>query len=184
MKRDDFSCFEQSEVFRALLVWKFMSSLIMIFPCTAVRLQCILENLNGGVYWGRGSIVQLPIIVLSIKKFEWIIHSVYGVKRFHSLRSEFHSILTLVEWKCSSQRVESRPVHSIFTPKEVITDVTPQGVTSVTNRVNIHSIFREYMDVVLLTSVAFSSIYRVYRVAQQKRNGILPIICRCNNWYY
>ena len=36
--------------------------------------------------------------------------------------------------------MESRPVHSIFTPKEVITDVTPQGVTSVTKRVKIHSI--------------------------------------------
>ena len=30
---------------------------------------------------------------------EWIIHSIYGVKIFHSLRSEFHSILTPVEWK-------------------------------------------------------------------------------------
>ena len=37
--------------------------------------------------------------------------------------------------------MESRPVHSTFTPKEVITDVTTQGVTSVTNRVKIHSIF-------------------------------------------
>ena len=33
--------------------------------------------------------------------------------------------------------MESRPVHSIFTPKEVITDVTTQGVTSVTTRVKI-----------------------------------------------
>ena len=71
---------------------------------------------------------------------EWIIHSIYGVKKFHSLRSEFHSILTPAEWKFTTQRVESRPVHSIFTPKEVITDVTTQGVTSVTNRVKIHSI--------------------------------------------
>ena len=72
---------------------------------------------------------------------------IYGVKKFHSLRSEFHSILTPVEWKFTIQRVESRPVHSIFTPKVVITDVTTQGVTSVRNRVNIHSIFfsfREY----------------------------------------
>ena len=60
------------------------------------------------------------------------------MKKFHSLRSEFHSILTPVEWKFTTQRVESRPVHSIFTPKEVITDVTTQGVTS--NRVKIHSI--------------------------------------------
>ena len=88
--------------------------------------------------------------LLSKKKIEWIIHSIYGVKKFHSLRSEFHSILTPVEWKFTTQRVESRPVHSIFTPKEGITDVTPshypgstQGVTSVTNRVKIHSIFRE-----------------------------------------
>ena len=43
------------------------------------------------------------------------------VKRFHSLRSEFHSILTPVEWKFTTQRVKSLPVHSIFTPKEVIT---------------------------------------------------------------
>ena len=42
-----------------------------------------------------------------------------------------------------TQRVESRPVHSIFTPKEVITDVTTKGVTSVTNRVKIHSMFLE-----------------------------------------
>ena len=47
---------------------------------------------------------------------------------FHSLRSEFHSILTPVEWKFTTQRVKSRPVHSIFTPKEVITDVTTKGV--------------------------------------------------------
>ena len=34
---------------------------------------------------------------------------------------------------------------SIFNPKEVITEVTPQGVTSMTNRVKMHSIFfREY----------------------------------------
>ena len=59
----------------------------------------------------------------------------YGVKRFQSLRSEFHSILTPVEWKFSTQRVKSRPVHSIFTPKEVITDVTTQGVKNRVNRV-------------------------------------------------
>ena len=50
--------------------------------------------------------------------------------------------------KFTTQRVESRPVHSIFTPKEVITDVTTQGVTSVTNRVKIHSILREYVYIV------------------------------------
>ena len=50
------------------------------------------------------------------------------MKRFHSLRSEFHSILTPVERKFTTQRVESRPVQSIFTPKEVITDATTQGV--------------------------------------------------------
>ena len=33
------------------------------------------------------------------QKIEWIIHSIHGVKKFHSLRSEFHSILTSVEWK-------------------------------------------------------------------------------------
>ena len=47
---------------------------------------------------------------------------------FHSLSSEFHSILTPEEWQFTTQRVESRPVHSIFTPKEVITDVNTQGV--------------------------------------------------------
>ena len=80
------------------------------------------------------------------KKIEWIIHSIYGVKKFHSLRSEFHSILTPVEWKVTTQRVESRPVHSIFTPKEVITDVTTQGVTSVTNKSenSLYFFFREY----------------------------------------
>ena len=39
------------------------------------------------------------------------------MKIFHSLRSEFHSILTLVEWTFTTQGVKSRPVHSIFTPK-------------------------------------------------------------------
>ena len=52
------------------------------------------------------------------KKIEWIIHSIYGVTKFHSLRSEFHSILTPVEWKFTTQRVESSPVHSIFTPDQ------------------------------------------------------------------
>ena len=37
-------------------------------------------------------------------------------------------ILTPVEWKFTIRRVKSLPVHSIFTPKEVITDVTTQGV--------------------------------------------------------
>ena len=54
-----------------------------------------------------------------------------------------HSILP-PEWKFTTQRVESRPVHSIFTPKEVITDVTTQGVTSVTKRVKIH-LYSQYM---------------------------------------
>ena len=82
--------------------------------------------------------------ILHKKKIEWIIHSIYGVNKFHSLRSEIHSILTPVGWKFTTQRVESRSVHSIFTPKEVITEVAPKGVTSVTNRVKTHSmIFRE-----------------------------------------
>ena len=84
---------------------------------------------------------ELQLTTLLSRKIEWIIHSIYGVKKFHS-SSESHSILAPVEWKFTTQRVESRPVHSIFTPKEVITDdVTPHGVTSVTNRVKIHSIF-------------------------------------------
>ena len=58
-------------------------------------------------------LLNLKIILLS-KKFEWIIHSIYGMKKFHSLRSEFHSILTPVEWIFCTQRVESRPVHSII----------------------------------------------------------------------
>ena len=65
---------------------------------------------------------------LSFKKVEWIIHSIYGVKKFHSLSSEFHSILTLGEWKFSNQRVESRPVHSIYSLQKKITDVTIRGV--------------------------------------------------------
>ena len=60
-------------------------------------------------------------IVLLSKKIKWISHSIYGVTKIHSLRSEFHSILTTVEWKFSTQQAESRPVHLIFTPKEVIT---------------------------------------------------------------
>ena len=87
------------------------------------------------------------VFLLSKKKssewFKWIIHLIYGVMKIHSLRSAFQSILTPVEWKFTIQRVESRPVHSIFTPKEVITEpeVTPQGETSVW--VKIHFIFLE-----------------------------------------
>ena len=47
--------------------------------------------------------------------------------------------------------MESRPVQSIFTPKEVITDVTNQGVTSVTIRLEIHSIYTA--KTVVLTGV-------------------------------
>ena len=62
------------------------------------------------------------------------------MNRFYSL-SEFHSILTPAEWKFTTQLVESRPVHSIFTPKEVITDVTTQGVKIEWNSLYC---FREY----------------------------------------
>ena len=47
--------------------------------------------------------------------------------------------------KFTTQRVESRPVHSIFTPKEVISDINTKGVTSVTSRVKI-ILFREYVS--------------------------------------
>ena len=83
------------------------------------------------------------------------------MKKFHSLRSEFHSILTPVVWKFTTQRVESRPVHSIFTTKEVITDVTPQGVTSVTNRVKIHSI---YLESTFTVYILYSYDLHVYRM--------------------
>ena len=54
--------------------------------------------------------------------------------------------------------MESRPVHSIFTPKEVITDVTTQGVTSVTNRVEINSLFyREYCVICILHNINFNT---------------------------
>ena len=79
-------------------------------------------------YWFKELAWKMHSILKTRKKFEWIIHTIYGVKRFHSLRSEFHWILTPVEWKFTTQRVKSRPVHSIFTPKEVITDITTQGV--------------------------------------------------------
>ena len=83
------------------------------------------------------------MIVLS-KEIEWIIHSIWSeeislVEEGSSLDSN-----SSIEWKFTTQQVESRPVHAIFTPKEVITEVTTQGVTSVTNRVKIHSIFCEY----------------------------------------
>ena len=38
-------------------------------------------------------IIILIIVTVKKKKIEWIIHSIYEVKKFHSLRSEFHSIL-------------------------------------------------------------------------------------------
>ena len=73
-----------------------------------------------------------------LKKVEWLIHSIYGVKKFHSLSSKFHSILTPEEWKFTTQQVESRLVHSIFTPKR--SDHWYQYPGS-ENRVKIHSIF-------------------------------------------
>ena len=110
---------------------------------------CVCVNWGGGLHFVTDSSDRsypthsfFIFIKYSLKQSSELFNpSMYGVKKFHSLRSEFHSILTPVEWKCTTQRVKSRPVHSIFTPKEVITDVTTQGVTSVTNRVKIHSIF-------------------------------------------
>ena len=71
-------------------------------------------------------VIYIVFSIKNIKKIAWIIYSIFGVKKFYSLRSEFHSILTPEEWKFPIQRVESRPVHSIFTPKEVITEITPR----------------------------------------------------------
>ena len=88
------------------------------------------------------------------KNIEWIIHSIYGVKKCHSL-SEFHSILTPVEWIFTTERVEFRPVHSIFSPKEVIIDVTTQGVT---NRVKMHFTFLE--SSLLFIIIGFTANFR------------------------
>ena len=48
---------------------------------------------------GKTVVVTESIWLLQgiLSKTEWIIHSIHGVKKFHSLRSEFHSILTPVE---------------------------------------------------------------------------------------
>ena len=79
-----------------------------------------------------------------------IIHSIYGVKKFHSLTSEFHSIQT-PEWKFTTQRVESRPVHSILTPKEVITEVTPQGGSDLSDKKSENSLhFNESIIVIII----------------------------------
>ena len=72
---------------------------------------------------GNGNMHAAPLLS---KKIGCIIHSIYGVKKFHPVRSEFHSILTPVEWSFTTQWVEYRPVHSIFSPKEMITEVTPR----------------------------------------------------------
>ena len=90
-----------------------------------------------------------------------------------------------IEWKCTTQRVESRPVHSIFTPKEVITDVTTQGLTSVTNRVKIHSIFREYVKkymnvykhITEILTLAYNLAY--LQVKKKKKESLYPF--KCNN---
>ena len=79
-------------------------------------------------------------------------NSLWNRVNFHSICHWRHSLGSDVSdhffW--SEYRVESRPVHSIFTPKEVIiTDVTTQGVTSVTSRVKIHSILK----IILTTGV-------------------------------
>ena len=75
---------------------------------------------------------QAGIIYIFLKKIELIMHSIYGVNKFNSLRSEFQSILTPVEWKIhySMRGISSGSLdmHS-----------TTQGVTSVTKRVKIHS---------------------------------------------
>ena len=55
----------------------------------------------------------------SLTKMWGIIHSIHWVKKIHSFRNKFHSILTPAEWKFINQRVESRPIHSIFTLKYV-----------------------------------------------------------------
>ena len=94
----------------------------------ACRLTCTdktpKRHYRGG---GGGAIAPRPPLATLM---------IYVVKTFHLLRSEFHSTLTPVEWTFTTQRVEYRPVHSMFiTLKEVITDVITQGVTSVTNRV-------------------------------------------------
>ena len=78
------------------------------------------------------------------KKIEWIIHSIYGVKKFHSLRSEFHSILTPVEWNIhySTSGISSGSLN-IHSKRSDHWRHCAQGITSVTNRVKIHSIFSE-----------------------------------------
>ena len=77
--------------------------------------------------------------ILYSQKIEWIIHSIYGVKKLHRLSSEFHSILTPGDCKFTSQLVECRWVYSIFTLKEVTTDVNTQGV-----KTELKFTFREY----------------------------------------
>ena len=83
---------------------------------------------------------RIVIIILSTKKL--VNSSLHPWSEEISLVEEWISLDSKSSGvKFTSQRVESRPVHSLFTPNEVITDVTPQGVTSVTKRVKIHSIF-------------------------------------------
>ena len=60
---------------------------------------CTHEGIRGTWGWAKlmhGDATAWYRRILS-KKVELIIHSIYGVKRFHSLRGEFHSILTPVE---------------------------------------------------------------------------------------
>ena len=71
--------------------------------------QCIVYNDIGN----NLRCLTLALCYYSLK-IEWIIPSIFGVKRFHSLRITFHSILTPVEWKFTTQRAKSRPGNSIY----------------------------------------------------------------------
>ena len=115
------------------------------FPPTSKNFPNKFQNGVGVLSWLSDSYSRF---LYSLKKIKWIIHSIYGVNRFHSLRSEYHSILTPGEWKFTTQRVKSRPVHSIFTPKEVITDVTKYPI----EWIDWFFLLREYMYLNLLLS--------------------------------
>ena len=107
----------------------------------------------------EGPYISKRSYVFSIKKKNRVNNSLHLWSEEISLVEEWISLdsNSSIEWKFTTQRVEFRPVYSIFTPKELITEVTPQGVTSVTKSVKIHSIFREYTQSVKMILYHFFS---------------------------
>ena len=88
-----------------------------------------------------------------------LIHSIYGedislVEEWISLNSNS----SIIEWKFTTQRVKSRPVHSIFTPKKWSLTSPPKEWQYRVNRV---IFFREYTVYIMYTQKDVIIIYEL-----------------------